>query len=199
MVVYSITDSADMNLSNLWEMVKDRDTWCAAVSGVAESQAQLSDWVKKGVCVCVCICVSVLLSQSFSPSPSPPVSTFTSGLYIYISISACKQAYLYHFSRFHTYVLIYDSCTITNILTHTRTVPLLCFEKEYAQFVWTFIHHLIHTYPGLLKKCVKGSNPLSSASEKAAAIYRCLWATAYQWSRVEGEKRDQRNREMNGS
>ena len=32
-----ITDSIDVNLRNLWEMVKDRETWCAAVHGVAKS------------------------------------------------------------------------------------------------------------------------------------------------------------------
>ena len=37
-----ITDSMDMSLSKLWEMVKDREVWGPAVHGIAKSQTQLS-------------------------------------------------------------------------------------------------------------------------------------------------------------
>ena len=40
----SITDSTDMSLSKVWEMVKDRNTWRAAVHGAAKSRTRLSKW-----------------------------------------------------------------------------------------------------------------------------------------------------------
>ena len=46
-----ITDSMEMSLGNLFELVMDRDAWCAAFHGVLRSRTRLSDWISWNLCL----------------------------------------------------------------------------------------------------------------------------------------------------
>ena len=71
-----ITDLVDMSLSKLWEIVKDKEAWCAVVHGVAKSWTRLSDWT-----TIVYLCLHYSLNSShplLSPRATHPFSASAS-------------------------------------------------------------------------------------------------------------------------
>ena len=119
-----ITDSMDMNLSELWEIAKDREAWHASVHGVAKGQTWLSEWTTMTRQGCsshmgfgiLCQTCWVLAGLLWLPTQPPPPS----------SQQQHRSQHTLNSSGFLFYVLSdFQRTQVSNGLTKTKIISLL--------------------------------------------------------------------------
>ena len=143
----SITNSMDMNLSKLWEIVEDWEAWLAAIHGITKSWIQFSNWettilmsVRWHFTV-ILICISLMISNI--------ENLFMSLLASHISLEKCVFSSYAHFLNWVVFILLLSFRTSLYILDidplsgiwFANSLPFCRFPFYSTESLW--IHRIL--------------------------------------------------------